>query len=421
MSSVEIEVEKENHGEENAKCSTAGMVVFILGLIGGTFSAIFCKMSFESSSEGISGETKQFSKPISVLFIMFCGMIPAYFMWLIQQKFRQPHERETLSLRIMMLLIVPCICDLLCTLLLLVAQLFITASMWQMLRGTVICITALLKSTVLKHKLRTHMWAGVAIITAAMILVASSTFLAKPDPNAPEARDPRVGVVLVLLGCLAQGVQYVFEEKVMAVDDVPPLVVIGFEGIWGALLTLVLVYPLAYLVPGSDAGSYENPYDSFLMIYNSPWLQSILVIFVLTVTVYNCMAVYVTRYLSSIWHAILDNFRPITVWGMDLAIFYLILPGSAYGENWNEGSYLQLGGLLVLFLGTAVYNGSVMICDGGYVAIADKGKDEHMIRTEPAMASPSLTRSPMVYRGGHPKTIPSPLVTRPVRRQVQEA
>eukprot|EP01041_Mallomonas_annulata_P009171 gene9171-19002_t len=286
MTSADIEgkplKEVEEHHEESASCSkfkskskvsitcTAGLVVFMLGLVGGTFSAIFCKMAFDSNSEGLDGTTKQFSKPITVLFLMFSGMIPAIFMWAIQQMMREPFEREKISRRMMILLIVPCVCDLLCTLLLLVAQLFITASMWQMLRGTVICITALLKSSVLKHKLRKHMWAGVIIITVAMILVASTSFFGNADPSAAEAsRDPRIGVFLVLLGCLAQGVQYVFEEKVMAVDDV----VIGFEGIWGALLTLVFVYPVAYLVPGADNGSYENPWDSLLMIQNSRWLQ----------------------------------------------------------------------------------------------------------------------------------------------------
>lgn len=43
----------------------------------------------------------------------------------------------------------------------------------------------------------------------------------------------------------------VFEEKVMAVDNAPPLVVIGMEGLWGTFLTLILVYPAAYMIPGN--------------------------------------------------------------------------------------------------------------------------------------------------------------------------
>ena len=100
----------------------------------------------------------------------------------------------------------------------------------------------------------------------------------------------------------------------MAVDNAPPLVVIGCEGIWGTILTIVLVYPIAYALPGVDNGSFENPYDAIAMISNSPALKYLVTAFVLFVTIYNCMAVYVTKYLSAIWHAILDNFRPITIW-----------------------------------------------------------------------------------------------------------
>lgn len=44
-----------------------------------------------------------------------------------------------------------------------------------------------------------------------------------------EDRDPRLGVVFILLSCLVQGTQYVFEEKVMAVDGLPPMWLIGLE------------------------------------------------------------------------------------------------------------------------------------------------------------------------------------------------
>ena len=371
----------------------------------GTFSAVFCKMLYETESVGLDGVTvKPFSKPIMMLLLMFSAMVPAIFMWMGQQAFLEKKDRDELSWRTMAVLMIPSICDLLCTLLLLVAQLYITASMWQMLRGSVIIITAILKRTVLGHRLRAHMWAGIIIIFVAMVLVASTSFFgpgADADADAT-TKDPRLGVFLVVLGCLAQGVQYVFEEKVMAVDNAPPLVVIGMEGVWGTVLTLVLVYPASQAIPGSDNGSYESFWDSVRMIQNSSQLQALVVGFLITVTVYNCMAVYVTKYLSAIWHAILDNFRPITIWVLDLYIFYVLLPGSGFGEAWvYPGSWVQLGGLLVLFLGTAVYNGSVMECDQGreYESLngGAEGEGAGLIKTPAAMASPSLVRSPMIY------------------------
>lgn len=247
------------------------------GLIAGTFSALLCKIAYETASIGLDGTPKLFAKPIMMLLLMFAAMIPAILIWFVHQQTLKPEQRDHVSYQTMAILIVPCMCDLLCTLLLLVAQLYITASMWQMLRGTVICITALLKCFMLNHRLRKHMWVGVGVISCAMLLVASTSLLSSPPTPTTAAesntKDPRIGVVLVMIGCLAQGMQYVFEEKVMAVDNAPPLVVIGCEGLWGTVLTVLLVYPAAYYLPGQDNGSFENPWDAMHMISSNSTLQ----------------------------------------------------------------------------------------------------------------------------------------------------
>lgn len=178
-----------------------------------------------SYSEGIDGEEKQFAKPVMMLLLMFSAMVPAIFFWMIQQSRLSELDRDVVTMKTFCVLIIPCLCDLMCTLLLMVAQLYITASLWQMMRGTVIIVTAMLKKTVLGHRLRKHMWAGVGVITFAMVIVAGSTMI-KVDAAAEKQNgsDPVKGILLVLLGSLAQGVQYVFEEKVMNVDNAPPLV-----------------------------------------------------------------------------------------------------------------------------------------------------------------------------------------------------
>jgi hypothetical protein len=57
------------------------------------------------------------------------------------------------------------------------------------------------------------------------------------------------------------------------------------EGLWGTMLTLVLVYPLAYALPGTDNGSFENPYDAMAMISNSPSLKVFLSITIHFITI----------------------------------------------------------------------------------------------------------------------------------------
>ncbi|KAJ1630774.1 hypothetical protein T492DRAFT_78005 [Pavlovales sp. CCMP2436] len=102
----------------------------------------------------------------------------------------------------------------------------------------------------------------------------------------------------------------------------------------------------------------EDPFNTIAMIQNSTTIKHILVWYFVLIFLYNSSGVLVTYLLNSVWHAILDNFRPITVWGADLFIFYAISKGT-FGEEWNKWSYLELAGLGILLFGTAVYNASV--------------------------------------------------------------
>lgn len=136
----------------------------------------------------------------------------------------------------------------------------------------------------------------------------------------------------------------------------PPLLLIGMEGLWGTILCLVVVYPLAYYLPGDDHGSYEDPYNTYHMFMNSSTIKNAFVIYFFAILLYNLFAVMVTFMLNSVWHAILDNFRPITVWITDLIIFYFITSSGDFGEPWTKWSWVQVGGMFVLLYGTAVYN-----------------------------------------------------------------
>jgi len=122
-------------------------------------------MAYDTKSIGITDEVKPFTKPIMMLTLMFFGMVPAIFFWIIQQHFTAPEKKDKVPFKTYVILIIPSVCDLLCTLLLLIAQLYITASLWQMMRGSIIIITALMKRFVLNHRLRFHMWLGVGFIT----------------------------------------------------------------------------------------------------------------------------------------------------------------------------------------------------------------------------------------------------------------
>jgi predicted Na+-dependent transporter len=158
----------------------------------------------------------------------------------------------------------------------------------------------------------------------------------------------------------------------------PPLLLIGMEGLWGTILCVVFVYPLVYFLPGDDHGSYENPFNTWHMFIHETHIQVAFAVYFVAIFGYNFFAVLVTYLLNSVWHAILDNFRPITVWMTDLFIFYVI--STSFGEQWTIYSWIQVAGMCVLLYGTAVYNGpnaGSIILEGKWYALGMNFSSEY--------------------------------------------
>jgi hypothetical protein len=200
-----------------------------------------------------------------------------------------------------------------------------------------------------------------------------------------------LGILLVMLGAFVQSMQFVFEEKVMTMDDAaPPLLLIGMEGVWGSAICLFILYPLAYYLPGDDHGRYEDGFNTMYMVMHSSTIQVAFVVYFFAIFGYNLFAVLVTFSLNSIWHAILDNFRPITVWGTDMFIFYALT--SSFGEPWTTYAWIQVLGMAVLLYGTAVYNapnaGSIRLDGQWYVLGLNFGHEYEEVEKEMMQEEP---------------------------------
>jgi len=258
------------------------------------------------------------------------------------------------------LLAIPAVFDIGATALSTIGLLYLDVSIYQLLRGSGIIFVALMKQFVLGDRLFAFQWIGVFWNVAAVILVGGTAILNEKTGEIVKEDDETggsamLGVLLVMAGAVVQAMQFVFEEKVMTMDvPSPPLLLIGMEGLWGTIICVVVVYPFVYYLPGDDHGSYEDPFNTWAMFQSSGTIQAAFAIYFLTILLYNLFAVLVTYMLDSIWHAILDNFRPITVWMTDLFIFYVIT--ASFGEPWTRWSPMQLIGLSVLLYGTSVYN-----------------------------------------------------------------
>jgi len=195
-------------------------------------------------------------------------------------------------------------------------------------------------------------------------------------------------VLLTLAGTFMQSLQYVYEEKVMSGESpAPPWLLIGMEGLFGTLLVVLVVYPIAGVIPGNNHGVFEDLDNTLAQLDNNPQLLNLSIAFCVLVFILNSFSVLVTYMLSSVWHAILDNFRPISIWAVEL--FMYGYTNGEHGEKWTKGSYLQLAGLGVMLLGTAIYNGTI--------ALPCFPADD-LLAANDERSTPALSRSPLVSR-----------------------
>ncbi|KAH8075723.1 hypothetical protein JL721_1742 [Aureococcus anophagefferens] len=331
------------------------------------------KVLLSMQSVGLSGELESFQNPLFQTWGMFLGMVfalPVHFLMEANKRRKKKRgyatigddapEFKEITGSTYLLLAIPALFDLAATALCMFGLTYIAVSVYQMLRGAAIVFVAILKHFVIKDKLSGFMWVGVGL-----------------------------NVVSILLS-----LQYAFEEKVMSGDvGAPPLLVIGMEGFWGFFVCTFVLYPLLYGL------GVEDPFDTWVMFRNSTEIQGMFLLYFVSIFFYNMLAVLVTFMLNSVWHAILDNFRPITVWVTDLFLFYAITAGS-FGEAWVwPGSYIQVLALAVLLYGTAVYNGSVKVpgCEYPPEPSLVPASPLPVVRASPSLQASSLLKSPLIH------------------------
>lgn len=414
--------------EAQKKCGLTAFLVFIAAIVSGTICSIMSKNMMALTGEGITGVIEPFEKPIFQTFGMFLGMLfgllmhfivlwfkipfPGYYIeattkddpergeateksGLLQENKKTVEDMPPVPTWMYFFLAIPALFDLIATALCMMGLRYIDVSIYQLLRGSAIVFVAIMKQNVLGDKLHGFQWIGVIWNVVSVFMVGATAILAEGSKSGEEMSDndpangssALLGVLFVMAGAFVQSMQYVFEEKVLCMDiPAPPLLLIGMEGFWGTFFCLFVVYPLVYYLPGDDHGSYEDPFNTWYMIANSTSIQIAFMIYFSSIFFYNFFAVLVTFLLNSVWHAILDNFRPITVWVTDLIIFYYFTP--ALGEEWTVYSWIQVGGMVVLLYGTAIYNapntGSISLEGQWYAFGLDFSKEYTAIHEEEA-------------------------------------
>ncbi|XP_070577855.1 solute carrier family 35 member F6-like [Ptychodera flava] len=251
--------------------------------------------------------------------------------------------------------LIPTICDLFGTTLAGIGLVYVSASVWQMLRGSIIIFTGILSKIFLKRNLRLVHWSGIVITMMGLVLVGLSDIFENEEKKG--ASKQALGIALILAGQFVSATQMIIEELFLKKRGFHPLQVVGMEGLFGMFLLGAIVLPVLYYIPDESAysGRYEDSLDALMQIYNSTKLLLFVLLYLSSIAFYNYFGLAVTKSLTAVHRTLIDACRTMLVWLTSLLIYYVFSKdfGEAFDKTWG---IIQIDGFMFLMIGTAMYN-----------------------------------------------------------------
>mmetsp|Transcript_133633 Transcript_133633/g.249967 ORF Transcript_133633/g.249967 Transcript_133633/m.249967 type:complete len:394 (+) Transcript_133633:71-1252(+) len=301
----------------------------------------------DSPSSGICPEgEKQFHKPWTQNIQMFMGESLLLTVFLARRPARHRARAAGTQAKVpFYIFAVPAACDILGTGVGGVGMLYISASVWQMMRGSLIIFTCFVSMIFLKKKLYAYNWVAVLVAAFGLALVGCSAVL---DESSGEGGSSNVflGILFTVVSQMFAATQMVVEELYVKGYKAPPEQVVGTEGVWGILYMCIILFVM-YWIPGSDAGSYENAVDSLHMLGGSGILDVFVISYLVSISFFNFFGVTISGKLSAVHRTINDALRTMIIWAVEIFVFYA-LGSETYGKGWRPHSWLQLLGFLCL-------------------------------------------------------------------------
>ena len=248
------------------------------------------------------------------------------------------------------------------------------ASVYQMLRGSIVVVVALYSRLFLKRKLFQHHYVGVAFVTGGVLIVGlGSVFMGGSGSN---ASNPALGAILIVVAQFVEGWVFVIEEKFFGDTTVPPLLAVGTEGFSG-LVYFTILLPIFYGIPCynesmcSGDGHVENFLYAFKQLGKNGLLMFTFWAYIFSISFFNWSGLSITKNASSLHRSIIDNSRTIFVWAIDLIV------------GWEHFNWVQLIGFISLVFGTVVYNEVLILPFWGFKEAVIASREESVRRRNP--------------------------------------
>lgn len=198
-----------------------------------------------------------------------------------------------------------------------VGLLLTSASIYQMLRGSIVIFTGIASYLFLDRRLRVYEWISLVLVVGGVAIVGLSSVLTpqnRPadasmlDGNSSDVDlSSLLGVLLVLGAQLFTATQFVVEEKIMLRYHVTPLKAVGYEGIFG-LTSVLTAMPILHVL----FGKYNVHFDmskGFHDFFDTPSVWQTGVAISISIAFFNWFGLSITSTISATARSIIDTCR----------------------------------------------------------------------------------------------------------------
>ncbi|KAJ5834468.1 Nucleotide-sugar transporter [Penicillium robsamsonii] len=270
-----------------------------------------------------------------------------------------------------LLLAAPSSCDIAGTTLMNVGLLFVAASIYQMTRGALVLFVGLFSVLFLRRRLRLYQWSALFIVVLGVAIVGLSGALfsgesghdinqnrsasdvashalmqARDVARTPEAVQAIIGVLLIAAAQIFTATQFVLEEWILENYAMDPIQVVGWEGVFGFLVTVVGIAIMYLIVGRTDAGRYGyfDIKEGLHEVFNNRSVAISSLFIMISIGGFNFFGLSVTRTVSATSRSTIDTCRTLFIWLVSL------------GLGWETFKWLQVVGFALLVYGTFLFN-----------------------------------------------------------------
>ncbi|KAK2032776.1 integral membrane protein [Colletotrichum zoysiae] len=275
-------------------------------------------------------------------------------------KLREQEQGSILRGPRILLLALPAICDILGTTLMNIGLLLVVASIYQMTRGALVLFVGVFSVVFLKRRLFLFQWLSLVGVVVGVALVGlagaiyhenkSKTEVAA-DEGSPKSNAflTVVGVLLIAGAQIFTATQFVLEEWILERSAIEPIRVVGWEGLFGFVVTVFGMVVLHFAIGRTAAGKngYFDMAEGWRQLTQNRAIGLSSILIMISIGGFNFFGLSVTRSVSATSRSTIDTCRTLFIWIVSL------------GLRWETFKWLQVAGFALLVYFTFLFNGIV--------------------------------------------------------------